>query len=408
MLASLALRNIWRNRRRTLLTLSAMVVSSSLLILALGVFSGMMEDMLTTSTGQYYGHLVINRPGYQDDRDLYAAFAPPEQLLATLSSNSRILEFSPRLRGFGLLSHGMNTRPAELLGVQPKKERQVTGLQDSLIQGEYLQPGDADGVVLGVELATRLGLSTGDELVFFTQAADGSIGNDILVVRGIFSTGDKSRDNALALVPLPWLQRVLALPGSIHELSLRIERPMEAAALAQSLQVQIPPDLEILDWGALLPEMREAIASFDISRMIVVIILYFATALGILNTFFMSVMERTREFGVLMAIGMRPWRVRTLVLLETLIMGVISLVLGVGLGLALTLYMAQVGIDLSGNLTPVTYAGGTILPRLHAVFDFQNFLVPALALLLISLLAGFLPANRAARMKPVQALREDG
>ncbi len=157
----------------------------------------------------------------------------------------------------------------------------------------------------------------------------------------------------------------------------------------------------------MLPEMREVVASYDVSRMIIVIILYIATALGILNTFFMSVMERTREFGVLMAVGMRPGQVRLMVLLETLAMGLIALVVGVSLGILLSLYMAYVGIDLSGSLTPITYAGGTILPRLHAVLEPANILIPALLLLLVCLLAGFLPANRAARMQPVVAIREE-
>jgi ABC-type antimicrobial peptide transport system permease subunit len=188
---------------------------------------------------------------------------------------------------------------------------------------------------------------------------------------------------------------------------MTVADPMTAALVADRLNPLLAENLEILDWGDLLPEMREVIAAYDVSRMIIVTILYLATGLGILNTFFMSVMERTREFGILMAQGMRPWTIRSLVLLETGMLGGIALAVGLLLGAAMTLYMQQVGIDLSKYITPVTYAGGTILPRLHAVFEAGNFLVPAGMLLLISLLAGFLPANRAARLDPVAAVRED-
>ncbi len=405
MLWQLALRNIWRNRRRTLLTLSAMVVSSALLILCLGIFSGMLQDMLASATEQYFGHLVISAKGYQDDRDMFANFSA--EIDFSVLSQPQIRGSSPRLRSFGLLSQKNNSTPAELLGVLPQRERGVTNLQDHLRSGSYLQADDRDGALIGVGLARRLAVQPGDTLVFVTQAADGSIGNDLLQVRGIFETGDQGHDNGLALVPLPWLQRLLVLPDRWHELAVRIEQPLQAEIVAAQLRKQLPAALEVLDWGQMLPEMREVVASYDVSRMIIVIILYIATGLGILNTFFMSVMERTREFGVLMAVGMRPGQVRLMVLLETLSMGLISLLIGVASGVALSLYMARVGIDLSGSLTPITYAGGTILPRLHAVLEAANILTPAWILLLVCLLAGFLPANRAARMQPVVAIREE-
>lgn len=406
MLYQLALRNIWRNRRRTLLTLSAMIVSSALLILALGVFSGMLRDLLASATEQYYGHLVISAKGYQDDRDMFRYFSM-DQSIETVLTQREVIGTSQRLRSFGLLSHQQNSYPAEILGILPLQEQTVTSLQESLIAGKYLAADDLDGAVLGFGLAQRLNVVPGDQLVFVTQAADGSIGNDLLLVKGIFSTGDVGHDNSLVLVPLAWLQQLLVLPGQIHEIAIRTSDPLHAAVLAGTYRVALPTTLEILDWGEMLPEMREVVASYDVSRMIIVIILYIATGLGILNTFFMAVMERTRELGVLLALGMRPGQIRTMILLETIIMGSFGLICGAGVGVAMSLYMALVGIDLSGALTPITYAGGTILPRLHAVIEPGNILIPAGCLLLVCLLAGFLPANRAARMQPVVAIREE-
>jgi len=407
MLLILAFRNLWRNRRRTLLTLSAMVVSAALLILSLGIFSGMFKDMLASATEQYHGHMVLMRPDYNLRRDMYAYLPQNIATQLKLQDEEGVTGLSPRLRGFGLVSIKDNSQPVELLGVIPKQEQQVTTLQNQLVAGRYPDSQDNNGALVGQGLAKKMNLHTGDELVFVTQAADGSIGNDLLIVTGIFSTGDSRNDNSLVLAPLPWLQSVMALPGEIHEVAMRLSDPMMAAETAKRIAARLPDDMVILDWGELLPEMREVIASYDVSRMIVVIILYLATGLGILNTFFMSVMERTREFGILMAQGMRPWTIRWLVLLETMILGCLALAVGVFCGAFMTFYMQLVGIDLSSHLTPVTYAGGTILPRLHAVFETGNFLVPAGMLLLISLLAGFLPANRAARLDPVQAVREE-
>ncbi len=406
MLLTLAFRNLWRNRRRTLLTLSAMVVSAALLILALGVFSGMFKDMLASATEQYSGHLVLASPEYHLRRDLFAHLPYDSSILPALVNEAAITGKSPRLRGFGLLSRRETSQPVELLGIIPELEQQVTSLQNQLTAGHYPANEDRNGALIGQGLARKMKVQPGDELVFVTQAADGSIGNDLLIVSGIFTTGDSRHDNNLVLAPLPWLQQVLVLPDRIHEVAIVIADPMNAAQVADRLNPLLPEYCQILDWGDLLPEMREVIAAYGVSRMIIVTILYLATGLGILNTFFMSVMERTREFGILMAQGMRPWAIRSLVLLETLLLGVIALSVGVFCGAIMTLYMQNIGIDLSAYITPVTYAGGTILPRLHAVFEIGNFLVPAGMLLLISLLAGFLPANRAARLDPVAAVRE--
>ncbi|TYO98689.1 ABC-type lipoprotein release transport system permease subunit [Geothermobacter ehrlichii] len=406
MLLATAYRNLWRNRRRTQLTLSAMILSSSLLILALGIFSGMLDDMLASATEQYHGHVVISARGYQDSHDLYATL-DPVPLLEILRRRPEILGFSPRLRGFGLASGAKASRPVELLGVDPGAEVRVTTLSHQLEQGAPLNAGGTGQALIGRGLAEKLGLKVGDSLVLFTQAADGSLANDLLRITGIFATGDSRRDNNLVLCQLAWLQNFLVLPGRVHEISLRIADPLEAEKTAAALRTLVDPELEILDWGRLLPEMREAVASFDVSRMIIVLILYAATALGILNTFFMSVLERSREFGILSALGMRPRRILSLILLEAGLLGLIGLAGGTALGLLLTWPMAAVGIDLSATLTAVTYGGGTILPRLHAEFVAANFWLPALSLFLVSLAAGLPPARRAARLKPVEALRHD-
>jgi len=407
MLLSLAFRNLWRNGRRTLLTLSAMVVSLALLILALSIFSGMLRDILASATEQYHGHLVISRDDYQETHDLYTTMTEAHLPLAKIAASNPVQGLSPRLRGYGLVSHADSSYPAELLGIRPDAESGVTSLQRQLIAGTALAADDDHGAVLGASLARRLGVKPGDELVFVTQAADGSIGNDLLTVRGIFKTGDSGHDNGLLLVPLGWLQQTLALPGQVHEVALAITDPMTASASANQLRPLLPDGIHIVDWGTLLPEMREAIASFDVSRLIFSVILYFATGLGVLNTLFMSVMERTREFGILMAIGMRPRSIRLLVLLESALLGLLGASLGVMGGIALCAVMSDTGIDLSAWITPISYAGGTLPPRLRAVLELRNLLDPTLMLLFTTLLAGFFPARRAARLQPVAAIRMD-
>ena len=406
LLVSLALRNIMRNKRRSFLTISAMVLSSAMLLLAIGVSAGKMQDMLASATDQYYGHIIISGKNYQKSRSIFTNFQLEPEQLKTLAGLDFVKGYSPRLRGFGLLCRKENSLPVEALGIRPEMEKNVTVLQDSLIAGKQLGD-DHEGVLLGEGLARKLGVCPGDDLAFVSGASDGSIGNGILFIKGIFRTGNFRNDNELILVNLDWLQNILVLPGTVHSLALSVQDPMQARPIAAKLQKMFGNNFEVLDWSEFLPEIRDAIAISYVTDIIVMTIFYLATGLGIFNTFYMSVMERSYEFGVLMALGTRPWQIRNLVLLETFLMGLIAVTLGVGLGLAMNFYLQDVGIDLSGSVKPITYAGGTILPRIHASIDFSHQILAAVILLFVCLAAGFLPANRAARLSPVQVIRGD-
>lgn len=403
---SLAIRNICRNKRRSFLTISAMVLSSAMLLLAMGISAGKMQDMLASATDQYYGHIIISAKGYQKNHSMFKNFGISPELLNKISNHKDIKGCSPRLRGFGLLCREERSLPVEALGIIPDLEKKVTVLQDSIINGSGFDQ-ENNGVLIGEGLAEKLKVRPGSELAFVTSAGDGSIGNGLLIVNGIFKTGNFRNDNQLILVKMNWLQNIMVLDGAAHSLAISVYDPMQAGKTAAGLQTALGEKFEIQDWSTFLPEIRDAIAISYVTNVIVMIIFYLATGLGIFNTFYMSVMERSYEFGVLMALGTRPMQIRMLVLMETFFMGLIAVVLGIGLGLCLNIYMQKVGIDLSGHIAPITYGGGTILPRIHSVIEPWHQIPAASLLLLVCLAAGFFPANRAAKLNPVQVIRGD-
>ncbi len=404
MLLQLAYRNILRNKRRSLLTVSAMVFSSSMLLLALGVSAGKMGDMLASATEQYHGHLVLSRTGYQPQRDMYAHFAPEDGMIRRILEHPGVRGVSPRLRAFGLLSQDTSTIPVEALGIRPEAEATVTTLQQCIVRGAGFD-SSGNGCLLGTGMARKLNVAPGDAIAFVTRGADGSIGNDLLTVKGIFETGNTRNDNQLVLTELPWLQQVTALDSQIHELAIAVRAPMQAAGLARQMRDDFGNDYTLQDWSVFLPEIRDAIIISHVSNSIIMAIFYMATALCIFNTFYMSVMERTREFGVLLALGMRPGQLRAMVLCETLLLGGTAVLAGMALGFCMNWYMQDIGVDLSGHVSPISYGGGTILPRVRAVIEPVRQTGAALMLLLVCPVAGFVPANMAARCVPIKALR---
>ena len=400
----MAYRNLWRNKRRTGLTILAMVVASSMLMLSIGILNGMIFDLISSATDQYTGHIRITRAGYPDDRDLYKSLDHYQSILDKVDSSPEVMAASPRLRSFGLFSLGHRTQAVEILGIEPEREQKVTTLGRYLISGTFVsQPGQ---VVIGEVLARKLKAGIGSQVVYLTTAADGSIGNDLLTVTGIFKTGSLDHDGSLALVSLHWLEDLLVYPGHIHEIAIGVKKAALATEIAEKIAVQLSnPSLLVQSWQEILPAMKQALDFYDLYILIILFILYLATGLGIINTFFMIIYERTKEFGLMLSLGMTPREVRRLMVSEAAIMGVISTLLGGLLGLGLISWFYFHGLDLSAWVTPVSYLGATIQPILHTQFSWQGIIYPIFFLVVTSAASAFIPAWRASKLDPVQALR---
>jgi len=400
----MAYRNLWRNKRRTGLTILAMVVASSMLMLAIGILNGMIYDLIGSATDQYTGHIQITKVGYPDDRDLYKSLDRYQPILDKVDGMPEVIAASPRLRSFGLFSLGNRTQALEILGIEPELEQKVTTLSKLLIHGTFISRPDQ--VVIGEILARKLKASVGSQLVYLTTAADGSIGNDLLTVAGIFKTGSLDHDSTLALVSLSWLEDLLVYSGHIHEIAIRVKKASLASETAKKMALELSnPSILVRSWQEILPAMKQALDFYDIYILIVLFILYLATGLGIINTFFMITYERSKEFGLMLSLGMTPREVRSLMVNEAGIMGIISMILGGLLGLGLITLFYFRGLDLSAWVTPVSYLGATMQPVLHTKFSWQGILYPIIFLVVTSIASAYIPAWRASQLDPVQALR---
>lgn len=404
MLLQLAWRNLWRHRRRTWLNLSsiafAAVVMVFLLAFQLGSYATMKENVLRV----YDGFAQIQPLHYRDDPSLRKTLDEPDALRKMSESMDGIAAVAPRTMTYAILSHGDRSFGTAVTGVDPACEVKVSSLHNSIVHGRYLQPGDAASVVLGDALARNLGVGVGDSVTLLGEAKDGSIAADVLTVRGIFSSGTAEIDRQLAQMPLARFQFSFAMPGEINVLVLggpslaavTDALPGLRAALGQS-------QARVIDWKTLQPGLAAAIQLDFTTSLLWYASLIVVVVFIILNTLLMSVLERTREFGVLLALGMRPGRIGAMVWLELMLMALLGLAAGMLLGGALTLIASHYGIEMPGAEAVFSKWGlpGRLYPRLSWISVSAG---PA-ALALGIVLAGVVPFRRVHRLAPVAAMR---
>ena len=405
-------RNLGRNPRRTFITALGLAAGYFAVIFMIGFADGLKVEMIENGTGLMTGQIQIHSPRYRPDRSLYEtlggrAGADFEAVIRTVVRDPAVVAAAPRVYGAGLLSSGQSTRGGMLMGIDLDRESGVSRLMSSLSQGRAPNPA-ANELLIGTEMARRLELQVGDEVILVAPAADGSMGNDIFRVCGLYRTGMAELDGAFALVPIRSLQRLLALdPGRIHEIALSTTDPWLAPEAGRRLAAGLAPlgvELDVLDWTGLRPEMLEYSLLMDSYYSIVVIIVFAIALFGVANTMLMSTFERRREFSVMLALGARPHQILLTVISEATALGWISLALGVAVTFPLIAWWHHSPIDLSWIYGDLTMLGALIRPVLRIEYNFPMSVWTGLALLLTAVTAGLYPAARAAWMPPADTL----
>ncbi len=401
-LARLAWRNLWRNRRRTLLTLSAMVLSVAFLILMLSAWEGMMDDTLTSVTRTYYGHLQIARKGYFTHPVVWKVL--PEGVVDSVSRLSGVADASPRVEAWGLFVGEEATAAGRLLGVDPAREAQVTWLPSLVQKGRF--PGVGE-VALGTDLARSLEVGVGDTIGVLGQGADGSILAENLVVSGIFRSGNPLLDRQTALMDLRELQNLLGLEGKAHTVVLRLRDPLQAAVWkGRHASLFGAQEMEMYSWMDFLPAIAHIVRIWRASESIFGMLFYFAVVLVSLNTLYMMFFERIYEFAVWMAMGLRRRNLFWMILLEGIWLAGLASILGGVLGFSLALVLHVHPVDLSRWLDPVRYAGAVIPPRIHAVPNRFSVGIPVILLFVEAVLLVLFPARKLRQIDVPQVIRE--
>ncbi len=401
----IAARNLLRNPRRSMIVIGGTASGILGFVFMLGFFDGFFEQSIENSTRYLTGHIQLERAGFRRDLAPELAIEAPEALLAQIRSVPGVAAVAPRVQTQALASTAANSEGIVLIGIDPPSERRVTFIDRTVVQGKALESSAERDVMIGRKLADKLKLRLGEKMVVMVQGANGQLGTAAYRVSGIFATESTSFDGTFAFVTLPAAQALLGLGSRVSTVNLRLEDRSRLGATVDALRTQVQvPEIVFVPWQELLPQLEEMVEFSRVFADILLVLLLLVVATAVMNTVFMAVAERTREFGVMMALGTSPAAIRRMVVYETLVLLGLASVVGYGLGIALVAYLGTVGMDLSGyfrDFPSIPGITGIIYPKIFAA----TVVPPGVVLLIAGVLVSLFPANRAARLDPVAAIR---
>ncbi len=401
----LAWRNIWRQKRRTWLTALAMVFSNILLVFMISLQLGSYDMMINNTLAMFSGQAQVQHEGYHDSQKMRLAIDDIRELAGNIRKAFPQASVAARASAFVLVSSEDRSFGARVVGVEPGFEPAVSSIPGLLTDGRYLGESAAAEIVIGEVMARNLKVNVGDELTFLGSGMEGSFAAGVVTVVGVFASGSQDIDRSLAEMPLAYFQESFSMQNSGHVIALSVPELNDMTTMLAPLRDVIAgqEDLLVLDWEALMPGLKQAIQADMTSAWFMYAVLIMLVAFSVLNTQLMSVLERTREFGVIMALGIKPRRLALLVLLETFMMALLGLVIGVLLGSLVSAWFAHAGFSYPGmdelaakfNMSPVMY------PSLNPV----SMLLGPFVVFVFCLFAALYPALKLYGLRPVEAMR---
>ncbi len=405
----IAWRNLWRNRRRTILTAAALSFGFVSAVLMIALMDGMTEEMVSNGTRVVTGQVQIHSSDYRPERSIHDTMGGRAGIdvagtVAAIQGVDGVGGVAPRVYGGGLVSSGNETAGAVLMGLDAVREEAVSRFGAAMAEGRL--PSGRGEIAIGAAMAETIGAGLGDEVVLVAPAADGSTGNDLFAVTGIFRLGVGGYDDGYALLELATLQELMALdPGRIHEMAISVARIGEADAVAERVTGAVGgAGLVIEPWSVFLEQLYFMTSLMDAANGIVALMIFGMAIFGVANTMLLATFERRREFAVARALGTSGRAIVRIVVCEGLFLGVVALAAGAVVAIPVVVWFHEFPLDLSAFVGTYEMMGSAMRPYLTAEYSWDGPLISALALVGTGLASALYPAWRAVRIPPADAL----
>jgi putative ABC transport system permease protein len=410
----LALRNLRRQKRRSVLSGSAMVLAMALLVFSRAIAEGGHEDWIDAGVRMGGGHVSVQAPDYRTRRTLEYRLSPEvraavQDALRSDEISRRLVASAPRLIVQGLASSSQAALPAAIMAVDPELETHFSALQDKLMDGRWLEPDDRLYAYVGYRLANRLKLREGSRFVLTAQDANGDISGQMVRVAGTFRSGIPDMDEGFIQIPLATAQEWLGVPGAVTTEALLLRGSRDVGPVRRELGRALAgwsDEAEVLGWRESMPELDAAVRMDDWADYVFHLVLFVIAATAIVNTILMSVMYRTREFGVLRALGLERGEVGRVVFIEGMILTAISGLVGMALGAAIVWGFFRNGLDFSALWDMEMEAAGVVIdPVIVPRFRWNQIFQSLFFILAIGSLSSIYPAWRATRIDVAEAMK---
>lgn len=405
MIYSIALRNIWRSILRSSVIMIAITIGIFAGVFTWAFYRGMVNQRIDSAIATEVSNIQIHKKGYKENPDVKDYITSSREISDKLNHTEGIKAFSPRLLANAMILSAETGTGIKLVGIDTSLENRVSDIHTKITEGEFLGGIKRNPIVIGDDLANKLNIRLRSKVVVTLQQMDGEITRAKFTVAGIFSTTNSMYDNANAFVRKSDLSRILNIEDdAVHQIAIVLNDNSLQETITSTLQ-NLFPELDIKGWRELLPEVSLIEESMDISMYFIMIIILIALCFGIVNTMLMAILERVKELGMLMAIGMTRLRVFLMIMTETVYLAILGGGLGIVLGVSAVSLKSKSGMDLSAWSDAYERMGiGTVV---YPVMDIDIIVKITIMVVITGIIGAIFPAIRALKLNPSEAIRSD-
>jgi len=403
MLLKIAWRNIWRNKVRSLVVIASVTAGLFAGMFMMSFFKGIIKQEIESAVETQLSHIQFHDAKFPDEKDVNAIIVNGNNIADKLRKNINVKAISCRVITSGMISSSSSASGVEIRGINPSDEKSVSTISKYITEGVYFSSDKKNEVVIGKKLAEKLGLKLHNKLVLTFQSKSGELTSGSFRIAGIFHSRNSSFDESTVFTQFGDLSQLLGTGNGIHEIAVMLNKSENAESVNIEFRKQFP-NLLVQPWNELSPEMAMLTGLFDQMMYIIIGIILLALMFGIINTMLMAVLERQREFGMLMAIGMNKPRVFFMILFESVILTCVGLPVGIFLTIGTVGYFNKHGIDLSAFSEALERIGFSTM--VYPEMDSSMLFPITIMTMITAVLSAIYPAIKAIQFKPAVAIHK--